>query len=49
MARITGIGGIFLRSRHDNAALSAWYQKHLSMPLESFGGSILKWPDDKAG
>ena len=48
MARITGIGGIFFKSRNDNAALAAWYQKHLRMPIESFGGAVLKWPDDKA-
>jgi predicted enzyme related to lactoylglutathione lyase len=48
MARITGIGGIFFKSRNDNAALAAWYQKHLGMQIESFGGAVLKWPDDKA-
>lgn len=48
MARVTGIGGVFFKSRNDNAALAAWYQKHLGMPLESWGGAILKWPDDKA-
>jgi predicted enzyme related to lactoylglutathione lyase len=48
MARITGIGGVFFKSRRDNVALAAWYQKHLGMPLESFGGAVLKRPDDKA-
>ena len=49
MARITGIGGVFFKSRNDNAALAAWYKKHLGLPLEeSFGGAILRWPDDKA-
>lgn len=48
MARITGIGGVFFRSRNDSSALAAWYQKNLGMSLESFGGAILKWPDDKA-
>ena len=48
MAKITGIGGVFLRSRGDGPALAAWYQKHLGLPLEDWGGSILKWPDDKA-
>ena len=46
MARITGIGGVFFKSRNDNAALAAWYQKHLGIPLESWGGAVLKWPDD---
>ena len=49
MARITGIGGVFVKSRNDNAALAAWYQKHLGMSLEEgWGGAILRWPDDKA-
>jgi predicted enzyme related to lactoylglutathione lyase len=48
MAKITGIGGVFFKSRNDNAALTAWYQKHLGMQLESWGGAILRWPDDKA-
>jgi predicted enzyme related to lactoylglutathione lyase len=48
MARVTGIGGIFFKSTTDNAALAAWYAKHLGMPLEKFGGAILRWPDDKA-
>ena len=48
MARVTGIGGIFFKSKNDSAALAAWYQKHLGMPLESWGGAILRWPDDKA-
>lgn len=48
MARITGIGGVFFKSSNDHTALAAWYQKHLGMQLEDFGGAILKWPDDKA-
>lgn len=48
MAKITGIGGVFLKSRGDGATLAAWYQKHLGMPLEEFGGAVLKWPDDPA-
>src|SRR6267378_4485431 len=48
MAKVTGVGGVFFKSRGDRAALAAWYQKHLGMPLEDFGGAILKWPDDRA-
>jgi predicted enzyme related to lactoylglutathione lyase len=48
MARITGIGGVFFKSRNDSAELAAWYQTHLGLSLESWGGAILKWPDDKA-
>ena len=47
MARVTGIGGVFLKCRGDSAALAAWYQRHLGMQLEDWGGAILKWPDDK--
>ena len=48
MAKVTGVGGVFFKSRGDRAALAAWYQKHLGMPLEDFGGAILRWPADKA-
>jgi predicted enzyme related to lactoylglutathione lyase len=48
MAKITGIGGVFLKCKGDSAALAAWYQKHLGMPLADFGGAVLRWPDDKA-
>lgn len=48
MAKITGIGGVFFKSRNDRAALAAWYQKHLGISLESWGGAVLRWPDDKA-
>jgi predicted enzyme related to lactoylglutathione lyase len=48
VAKVTGIGGIFFKSREDNAALAAWYQTHLGMHLEPFGGAILRWPEDKA-
>ncbi len=49
MARVTGVGGIFFKTRGDRAALAAWYQKHLGMKLEEWGGAILRWPDDRAG
>ncbi|MEO5824756.1 MAG: VOC family protein [Gemmatimonadales bacterium] len=48
MARVTGIGGVFFKSTGDGKALAKWYQEHLGMPVESWGGTILKWPDDKA-
>src|SRR3712207_3642498 len=48
MAKVTGIGGIFFKSREDSARLAAWYQEHLGLPIESFGGAILRWPDDRA-
>jgi len=48
MAKVTGVGGVFFKSRNDSGALAAWYREHLGMPLEAFGGAILRWPDDKA-
>ena len=33
MAKITGVGGVFFKTKGDNAALAAWYRKHLGMPL----------------
>lgn len=46
MAKVTGIGGVFFKSKGDSAALAAWYQAHLGLALEGFGGAILRWPDD---
>jgi predicted enzyme related to lactoylglutathione lyase len=48
MAKVTGIGGVFFKTKSDHAALAAWYQKHLGMPSEPWGGAILRWPDDTA-
>ena len=48
MARVTGIGGVFFKSTGDSKALAAWYKEHLGMPLEDWGGAILRWPDDHA-
>ncbi|KFE72224.1 VOC family protein [Hyalangium minutum] len=48
MAKITGIGGVFFKSRSDHKALSAWYQRHLGIALEEWGGAIIRWPEDKA-
>lgn len=42
MAKVTGIGGVVFKSKGDPAALAAWYQKQLGMPLESWGGSVLR-------
>ena len=48
MARVTGIGGVFFKSRSDQTQLAAWYARHLGLRLEEWGGAILKWPEDKA-
>lgn len=49
MAKVTGIGGVFFKSKGDPATLAAWYQKHLGLPLADFGGAVLRWPEDHAG
>ena len=46
MAKVTGIGGVFIKSTQDNKALAAWYSEHLGLTLESWGGSIINWTDD---
>ena len=48
MARITGIGGVFFKSKGDHAELARWYEKHLGLKLEDWGGAILHWPQDTA-
>ncbi len=48
MAKVTGIGGVFFKSTGDHQALSTWYQQHLGIALEPWGGAILKWPEDRA-
>jgi catechol 2,3-dioxygenase-like lactoylglutathione lyase family enzyme len=40
--RITGLGGLFVRSK-DPKALAAWYKDVLGIPLESWGGAMLKY------
>jgi len=40
--RVTGIGGIFFKAR-DPQALRAWYQKHLGIDVESWGGVAFRW------
>ncbi len=44
MKRVTGIGGIFIKSA-DTARLRAWYQKHLGINVENWGGSAFSWKD----
>jgi predicted enzyme related to lactoylglutathione lyase len=47
MARVTGIGGVFLKAK-DPAALKQWYVEHLGMRLEDWGGVVFRWDDDAA-
>jgi predicted enzyme related to lactoylglutathione lyase len=48
VAKITGIGGVFFKSKNDNTALAKWYSEHLGMPIEDWGGAALRWSEDKA-
>lgn len=42
MKRVTGIGGIFIKSAN-TARLRAWYQKHLGIDVEEWGGTAFRW------
>ncbi len=46
MAKVTGIGGVFIKSRQDKQVLSKWYQDNLGIKLEDWGGAILNWKED---
>ena len=45
MKRVTGIGGIFIRAK-DPQALCAWYQEHLGIDVQSWGGTAFRWVDE---
>ncbi|MDF1808510.1 MAG: VOC family protein [Phycisphaerales bacterium] len=47
MKRVTGIGGIFFKAK-DPKALGQWYKTHLGMNVESWGGAVFRWADDKS-
>ncbi len=42
MKRVTGIGGIFIKSA-DPARLREWYRRHLGIPVEAWGGTAFQW------
>jgi catechol 2,3-dioxygenase-like lactoylglutathione lyase family enzyme len=42
LGRITGVGGIFFKSR-DPKALMAWYRDVLGIKLEAWGGAMLPY------
>ena len=44
MKRVTGIGGIFLKAK-DAPALRAWYQRHLGIDVQVWGGAAFTWTD----
>jgi predicted enzyme related to lactoylglutathione lyase len=46
MARVTGIGGVFLKAR-DPKALAKWYAEHLGFTLNQyFNGVNFEWSDE---
>ena len=44
MQRVTGIGGIFFKAR-DPVSLRSWYQKHLGVDVQEWGGAAFPWAD----
>lgn len=42
MERVTGIGGVFFKSK-DPKTLAAWYQKHLGIPFGEGSYTVFKW------
>ena len=44
MKRVTGIGGIFFSAR-DPVALRDWYQRHLGVDVQEWGGAAFIWAD----
>jgi predicted enzyme related to lactoylglutathione lyase len=42
MKRVTGIGGVFFKSP-DPKRLAQWYQTHLGIPVEVWGGAAFSW------
>jgi predicted enzyme related to lactoylglutathione lyase len=48
MKRVTGIGGIFFTAK-DPVALRAWYQRHLGIDVQAWGGTAFSWADAAGG
>jgi predicted enzyme related to lactoylglutathione lyase len=44
MKRVTGIGGVFIRSQ-DPAKLRSWYKTHLGIDVQEWGGAAFRWVD----
>lgn len=44
MKRVTGIGGIFFKAA-DPTALRIWYQRHLGIEVQDWGGAEFRWTD----
>ncbi len=46
--RVTGIGGVFFLANADNGELARWYERHLGIPMQDWGGGVLEWQNDRA-
>jgi predicted enzyme related to lactoylglutathione lyase len=44
MKRVTGIGGIFFKSK-DAPSLRAWYKRYLAIDVQVWGGAAFDWTD----
>jgi len=42
MKRVTGIGGVFIKAKNPDV-LRAWYQKHLGIDIQDWGGTTFRW------
>lgn len=50
MERVTGIGGVFFKSK-DPKTLCEWYRRHLGLAVEEWGGVVFSWvtPENPGG
>lgn len=46
MRRVTGIGGVFFQSQNPKE-LQDWYKVHLGVDVQSWGGTVFPWTDEK--
>jgi predicted enzyme related to lactoylglutathione lyase len=47
MKRVIGIGGVFFKAK-DPESLRAWYQKHLGLEPDAYGGVVFHCPASEA-
>ncbi len=47
MAKITGIGGVFIKAKTDEKALREWYKKNLGLKLEDWEAARWTGPRTK--
>jgi catechol 2,3-dioxygenase-like lactoylglutathione lyase family enzyme len=45
MKRVTGVGGIFFKSKNPKA-LAEWYRVHLGLHVEAWGGVTFRWANE---